>query len=105
MSNSKQQVSSGDTVIVACKLPHGLICQLYEQREFNEKTPGGSKKTVQFFLIPGQVYTLNGPAHPQNEGPRCMVRHGFGITSGIPKDFWEKWLKANESLPALKNGL
>lgn len=92
------------TVTVGCKLPHGLICELFEARTIKEVTMGGSREVEQYFPT-GQRFALNGPGHAQNEGPRCLVRNGFAITRGIPKDFWDKWMAANKTLPAVINGL
>lgn len=92
------------TVIGMCKIPNGLICTLFEKRSVREVTHLGTRETEQYFRT-DQTFTLNGPGHPQNAGPRCKVLTGFAMTRGIPKAFAQEWMKQNATLPAVKNGL
>lgn len=67
------------TVTVGCKLPHGLHLDLI-------------KDDV------GKVrYTVKGTTSSQVIG-------GFGLTEGIPADFWEAWLEQNKALDCVKRG-
>lgn len=92
------------TVVVGCKLPHGLHLDLFEKRTINEVTMGGSKAVEQYFQT-GQRVTLNGTASLPGQGPRAAMRNGFAITRGVPKDFWDRWYAHNKTLPAVVNGL
>ena len=103
--------SGTDTVSVACKVPGGWMLQLHEQRAYSEVTPMGHREYKQWYPIeednqgrPAQ-FRLNGPAHPQDQGPRCRVILGFAITKGVPRDLWERWLEQNKTLPAVRKGM
>lgn len=71
---------SGATVTVGCKLPHGLKLD------------------------------MNKPGEPQQ---RCVIKGanqaiisgGYGITEGVPKDFFEAWMTKHKILPAVQNKL
>lgn len=65
------------TVVVQCNYPNGLILQLRESKE--------------------QV-TVNGY---QNA---TIVESGYGLTSGVDKDFWENWVSENKEYPVYTNG-
>lgn len=64
----------GTTVIVGCKLPHGLHLDL-----------------------DGNRVTLNGSNSAQIIG-------GHGITEGVDKEFFERWLKVFKDSPMVKGG-
>jgi len=94
-----------DTVAVGCKIPQGFTLQLHEFREMEEVTLGGHRTVRQAFPV-GEPFVLNGPAHPQNEGPRCLIVGGFAVTHGVPKDLWDKWMdQTGKYLPAVREGM
>lgn len=68
-------------ITISCKLPHGLHLQLGEKRI----TLNGTMKSNRL----GRFFTA-----PDN----CV-----GLTQ-VPEDFWEEWVKQNETLDMLKNG-
>ena len=72
--------SSNDTVSVGCKLPNGL--------HLDHRVPGQ----------PLQRVTLRG-------SNAANVVGGFGITTGVPREFWDHWLAKHQELPAVRNGL
>lgn len=63
------------TVIVGCKLPHGLEAQ-----------------------IAGKTVVLNG-------SNSATIIGGYGLTQGVDKDGFEAWLLAYADLPYVKNEL
>lgn len=71
------QNASGSTatVSVACKLGNGLIIDL-----------------------DGRSYTLQG-----SNSDEAIA--GYGITEGIPEDFYKQWSEQYKDLPAVKQGL
>lgn len=82
------------TVVVGCKLPHGLICELGIDRI---KDAHGM---VTFVRNPEKytAVTLKGANDPKAIG-------GYGMTEGVSKDFMDSWMGTNKFLPAVKNGL
>ena len=65
-------------VVIGCKLPHGIILQ----------DPADKTKTV---AVKGAKST--------------NIIGGFGLTEGVPKDFWDRWKEANKALSFVKECL
>jgi hypothetical protein len=103
--SNRPRVSSGPTVTVACKLPHGLILRQYTMVDTDQPVMGGGIKTVkQAQQLPGEV-AINGNAHPQNAGPKCAIVGGYALTPNVDKAFWDRWLEANKDSDMVKNNL
>lgn len=64
-----------ETIVVGCKLPNGLVVEQ-----------------------DGYTVTLNG-ANASN------VIGGYGLTEGVDKDAFEKWLEVHKNQPYVKNEL
>lgn len=94
--------SNAAMVVVACKIPNGLVLQLQRPFEKFEDTRDGPEKRT-YNVFHGRRYVVRGPAYPVGtlpEGfnkfrPTPMIEGGYAITRGIPKDFWEEWLRQN----------
>ena len=69
-----------DTVTIGCKMPHGLILDMTEPGE------------------PARRFVVKG-----NNSAKLIG--GFGITDGVPRDFWNAWLAKNKGLIFVKQGL
>jgi hypothetical protein len=101
---------SSETVTVACKLPNGLTMRLFHAVSVDYPLLGGGRRTEnEFHEIPDSPrYTLNGWSHDQKVAPEYTIiggAGGFALTHGIPKDFWEVWLKQNEKSDVVRKGL
>lgn len=96
--------SSGDTVTVCCKLPHGIVLRAFQMAEKPELVMGGGSRTVQKAeQIPGE-FTVLGNSFPQGGAPRGRMEFGFALTPGCPKALWECWLHDNKANPMVVNG-
>lgn len=105
VQDNRPRAKSGQTVTVACKLPHGLALRLYDMVETNQPVMGGGMKVVkQAQQLPGE-FMINGNAHAQNAGPACQITGGYALTPGVPKDFWDRWLEANKGSDMVRNNL
>lgn len=103
---AKNEISSaGAKVTVACKLPHGLVLQVYEEYEDGEAVLGGGIRVVKRFRPTGETITINGNARKFGEAPDHRIVAGFALTEGVNKDFFERWLEQHKDLPAVKNRL
>lgn len=99
-----------DTVIVACKLPNGLV--IYDEREktVNEQMFGGGFRPIQVWeRVPGSEVTLNGNAMSHEtllsgDVPHLVVG-GYAMTPGVPRDFWERWLERHRDTDIVRNRL
>lgn len=70
---------SATTCVIGCKLPHGLVCEL----------TNSNKETIR--------YTLKG-------ANSARIIGGYGLTEGVPRDFFEQWLRKNSKHPAVVQG-
>ena len=100
---------SSTTVTVACKLPNGLILQLEDPHTVNEPLPNGGYREVKQWRRRPEQYTLNGCAINFESLKRQLampaIENGFALTSGIPKDFWDRWWEAHKGDDICKRGL
>ena len=106
----KSDEHSRPTVSVACKIPNGLVLQLFEMIEDYEPVMGGgSRKIKKAKPIDGATFTVRGPASPNGQAPRGYLRPavagGYAITPNVPADLWDKWLEQNRSAPYVRNGM
>jgi hypothetical protein len=93
------------TVTVACRLPHGLVCQVHTLTKKSEPVMGGGYRDVDIWVPTGEEFTLKGTAHPQDQAPKAEMASGFALTHGIRKDWWEAWSAQYRKFPAIEQGL
>lgn len=98
-----------ETVTVACKYPPGLILRIHEETKKRERVLGVMvEETV--FVPRSQQYVVRGPVVNvgayRNAGqlPEGNIG-GYALTHGIPRDFWEQWLRENEHSAMVVNRL
>lgn len=85
------------TVTVACKLPHGMHLEI--------RNPAG--------LVERRV-TIKGARLKTNKNGREITKghettddygRGFGLTHGVPADFWARWAEENKEYPPFARGM
>jgi hypothetical protein len=96
-----------DTVSVMCKLPMGVRMVLYDIVVEKLRDLGGNEHDSfrSFPRTGAPTFILHGcsvdiermrrgemPGHAIIQG--SLPGTGFGLTSGIPRDFWEEWSRA-----------
>lgn len=104
---------TGETVTVACKLPSGLILRIFEEQVVWEpQRDGGSKKITQFLPIPDMQFVIKGTwlasggqAFHRQGIARELLPGGYALTSGCPKEIWDRWYEANKNGHLVRNGL
>jgi hypothetical protein len=98
-------------VVVACKLPAGLLLRLHEVRKEAELVMGGGTREVLIARAVGEPVRINGTAAPfghqrrDSAGEFVSMSGGYALTFGVDKDFWDKWLAQNAELDAVRNKL
>ena len=102
---SAHKPSGGDTVTVACKLPHGLKLRIFEMHPDYENVMGGGKRETEIAVQVGPTITLNGCALARGVVPEYGIIGGFAMTHGVDAEFMETWLKQNKDHPAVVNKL
>lgn len=106
MSQQRRRVSSsGDTVTVACKLPHGLIMRVFRMVERSQPVMGGGTRIEKIAEELPERVTLAGFSHEQIKAPNAPLVGGFALTRGVDREFWELWLDQNRTSDMVRNGL
>ena len=98
---------SGETLTVACKLPHGLKLRLFDMVEFDEAVAGGGFRRSKRAQPRNETVTLRGYLTEIKESGILMPsqKGSFALTHGVNKDFFLRWLRENEDLEVVKNHL
>ena len=97
--------TTGETVAVACKHPHGLVLQLCQFTTVSEQVMGGGVRETKLAQRVGMQVRLNGAANRVGEAPKNLTFGGYAITYGVPKDFFDEWLKQNADNEMVIKGL
>ena len=92
------------TVCVACKVPNGLILQLFEMADTTEVTPTGHRE-IKKARLKGEQVKIAGYSRELMKEARAPIANGFALTRGVDADFWEEWLNQNRDADYVRNGL
>lgn len=96
-------VRARDVVIVACKVPNGLVLQNHIMIDGFEQVMGGGTRQVKVSQKVGDQINVIGPARAVNADPDAKrVIAGFALTYNVPKASFEQWMKDNAELDIVK---
>ncbi|MGY0790954.1 hypothetical protein ACW7BJ_16430 [Azospirillum argentinense] len=104
-SDATPPATTGETVTVACKLPHGLRLRTFTMAETSEPVMGGGFRKVEVARPDPMTFVIHGAAVPKGVSAEHAIRGGYAITPGVPKDFWDKWLAQNADSDLVRSGL
>lgn len=108
MAEQQQQQApkSARTVVVACKMPNGMILHLQEEYTDHEQTPNGVRDVKRHRKIGDGVFVA-GCAMPVGvpNPPKKSIVGGYALTRGVDAEFWTKWLEQNKDAPYVRNGI
>lgn len=90
------------TLTVACKIPTGLVIQVYVSEEWDEPVMGGGTRRAKRAVKRGDPIKLNGPAKFFNKAPLHDIRNGVGLTYGVDADTFNEWVKQNADSDFIK---
>jgi hypothetical protein len=95
------------TLTVACKIPTGLILQVYASEDFQEPVMGGGHKTSKRAYVDPRFkpVKLNGPARAIGKDVSHEIRNGVGLTHGVDADLFAAWLAQNKDADYVVKGL
>jgi hypothetical protein len=97
---------AADTVVVACKMPNGLILRLMHKTTVQEPQPGGGFRDQVVMRATGEEVTLAGYGAEAGKSPKAIVTdEGYALTFDVPKPFWDMWLEQNQELEVVRNRL
>jgi len=94
---------SSATVTVACKLPNGLLIQLFEPYSVQVPILGGGTREELRHRRVGETYHIRGPIAPFGQVPKTEIAAGYALNTGVPRDLWEKWLEQNADSDLVRN--
>ena len=99
-----QEQSTG-TVVVACRLPNGLILRTFDMVETAEVGPQQTRM-VKIARYSGKQFKINGNSFAQNKAPKFgqLDNHGYALTYGVPADLWTEWKAQNHDAEVLLRG-
>lgn len=90
-----EPVSGTDTVVIACKIPNGLVMRLNRPTESRIPVLGRPGEFIIDRIARPDLntqFTLAGPYR----GDVVTTVGGYALTTGIPRAFAEEWFKQNE---------
>lgn len=119
----RKQRTTGATVTIACKLPTGLLVELWDMDPAKAMSvPDGNGGTrfirpripysegEERLLIRGsaaerRLETVDEKGRPTPPPALETVASGFGLTFGVDADWAEAWFKQNADYPPVRRGL
>lgn len=94
-----------ETLVVACKLPHGLRLRIQQQVDVQVPSLGSGTTTVKQWVARPEEVVLKGVAHEFGQIPGHMTDGGYALTFGVNRDFFEAWMAQNKDTAIVKEGL
>jgi hypothetical protein len=88
---------AGNTLTVACKLPHGLVLQ-------NSRAIMDGKKVLKW-IKEGPEVVIKGCATHVGQPITKEIASGFALTHGVDAEFFRTWIEHHAEFPAVKEGL
>lgn len=84
--------TGSSTVTVACRIPNGLVLQLFDMVDVDEPLMGGGLRTVSRAVPSSKPRVkINGPARFQGKDAEHTIVHGVGLTFNVDADFFAEW--------------
>lgn len=102
---AKRGAKVSGKVTVACKIEGGLLLRIFGWQDEDRPVMGGGTKVVKTSVQIGEPVRVRGPSAPYGKVPVVPVVGGYGLTSGVDAQFWEKWLEQNRDHDAVRNKL
>jgi|SRR5215469_1028247 len=105
---TKAPEAAGAKVTVYCCLPNGLDLRVFRMVERSEPVLGGGFRDYTIAEQDGMPIHINGGGDKPTRLDQPRARHrvvlGFGVTEGVDKDTWERWLADNKQNPIVQKG-
>lgn len=93
---------SSTTVTVICRLPSGLVIDLYDREHLKERA---KSQTAYSAPTPLKTVRLKGARTDPRFHRKDNILLGMGGRTRVDKDFWDAWCEQNKGFGPLKNGL
>jgi len=88
-------------------LPNGLILRLFDMVKQPVATPTGviyeelPQARPDTIVVKGVAIDIEGAL--RGRSPEFNAVHGYALTPGVPRDFWEMWLEQNKKAAYVLN--
>lgn len=98
---------SGSKVVVACKLPNGLVLHLEKETKVLEQRQNGPPEWVTLWVkdTDKPEVRVHGNRVRFGDIPSWQIVGGYGLTENVDRDFWVAWLEKHEKQPYVVNEL
>ncbi|MBO1325351.1 hypothetical protein K2X14_11570 [Acetobacter sp. TBRC 12305] len=103
MALSPNSGRGGDTVTVICRMPSGLVLDLYEQDDL--KARALSAMPIMGPPVPKATVRLRGARRDPRFHPKSNQMLGMGGRTEVDAAFWSAWKEQNANYAPLKSGL
>lgn len=90
---------SGATVTVICRMPSGLVLDLYDEGALQAPARQGALPAIK------DSVRLRGARRDPRYHKKDNIMLGMGGRTEVAADFWEAWTKQNAEFMPLKKGL
>jgi hypothetical protein len=103
--------TTGDLMIVACKLPGGLILRWFDTVDSMEPQRDGTSKPIRIsqedpekrWIVRGTMVASAGQAFVNPLAASELLPGGYALTHGVPKEVWDHWLETNRHTNLVRN--
>jgi hypothetical protein len=102
---SAKPESAGAKVTVYCKMPNGLRIRNFEMVSQREQVLGGGTRDFNIAQPVGEDILIWGNRFRIGDPQSHRIIGDHGVTEGVDKDSWEKWLSDNKDSALVRNGL
>jgi hypothetical protein len=95
------------TLTVACKIPNGLVLQVFASEDWMEAVMGGGHRPAKRAYVDPRFkpVKINGPARAIGKDAPHEIRNGVGLTHGVDADLWAAWLAQNKDSDFVVKGM
>jgi hypothetical protein len=93
------------TVTVACKVPNGILLQIYEFETRQVSVMAGGLREVKIAKPLPWSHRLNGPAKKLGQEVGYSIIQGAALTHGVDADNFAIWMSQRKGDLIVKNGL
>ncbi len=102
---NEKALTARTTVVVACKMPHGIIIRDFAETKVMVDVLGGGKRPEKMFRPVGRPIRIKGPVVPDVFIRLVEVVGGYAITEGVDAGIFARWIDANEEALFVTNKL
>jgi hypothetical protein len=93
------------TVTIGCKIPQGIVLNIYEWETVSVPVMAGGFKEVKMSRGLPWRHVLNGPARKIGQDVPYQIIEGAALTHGVDADNFAIWMEQRKDTDMVRNGL